>query len=115
DLKPENVFLTRARDREGDDEDATTTARVLDFGIAKRLIDEDGVARTSGLTETGDLRGTPRCMSPEQVYGERDVDHRADVWSLGVIFHEALSGRCPVQGENVGQMFKAITAGKFPR
>ncbi len=112
DLKPDNVFLVGLVDLVKD-EHAGVCAVVLDFGIAKRLVDDDGEARTGGLTETGDLLGTPRYMSPEQVYGEGDIDHRTDVWALGVMLHEAISGECPIQGANVGQIFKAITAGRI--
>jgi serine/threonine protein kinase len=97
DLKPENIFLV-----------AGGAAKVLDFGIAKLTAEEGDAARTRTLTRTGDVIGTPFYMSPEQVFGERDLDGRADVWSLGVILYECLTGRRPFQGENAGQIVKAI-------
>jgi serine/threonine-protein kinase len=66
-----------------------------------------------GLTSTGALLGTPYYMSPEQVFGEKDVDGRADIWSLGVILYECLSGRRPVEGDNAGQIMKAILMAKI--
>jgi serine/threonine-protein kinase len=99
DLKPDNVFLVNGTD-----------VRVLDFGIAKVRAPE-GDAATTALTGTGAMLGTPFYMAPEQVFGERDVDHRVDVWALGVIMYECLAGKRPFAGENFGQVFKAVTRG----
>jgi serine/threonine-protein kinase len=66
------------------------------------------------MTETGTMLGTPYYMAPEQVFGEGDVDARADVWALGVMLFECLAGRKPFEGENFGQVFKAITMGAAP-
>jgi serine/threonine protein kinase len=93
DLKPENVFLTESG------------VKVLDFGIAKWR--EPNAADAPG-TATGTLLGTPHYMAPEQVFGESDVDARADIWALGVLSYEALTGCSPFDGENVGQVFRAI-------
>jgi serine/threonine protein kinase len=106
DLKPENLFLAR-----GDGGDADV--KVLDFGIAKLRSPEGPGAGSGPLTETGTLMGTPQYMSPEQVFGERDIDHRSDIWSLGAIFYECLTGRQTFVGDNVGQIIKAITSGKI--
>ncbi|HEX4516582.1 MAG TPA: serine/threonine-protein kinase [Polyangiaceae bacterium] len=94
DLKPENVFLSN----EG--------VRVLDFGIAKRL-SADEVKDT--FTSTGAMLGTPAYMAPEQIFGERDIDGKVDVWALGVILYECLAGVRPTEG-GVGQVLKAITS-----
>ncbi len=87
--------------------------RVLDFGIAKLTAREGDAAASTALTNTGAMLGTPFYMAPEQVFGERDLDHRADVWALGVIAYECLSGRRPFEGENFGQVFKAVTRGQL--
>src|SRR5262249_11230088 len=79
DLKPDNVFLARERD-------GTYFPKLLDFGIAK-LLDEE-VAHKTG---SGIVLGTPRYMSPEQARGKR-ADHRSDIYALGVIIHEMLTG-----------------------
>ncbi|WP_394839275.1 serine/threonine protein kinase [Pendulispora rubella] len=102
DLKPENIFLCRESPHE---------VKVLDFGIAKLTAVSGDAAKTAGLTTTGDLLGTPYYMAPEQVFGDKEMDHRADIWSLGVILHQCLTGRRPFDGENVGQILKAITMG----
>ena len=104
DLKPDNIFLHMRADGEME-------PKVLDFGIAKLNAKEGEAAETAHLTQTGAMLGTPFYMSPEQVFGERDIDQRADVWAMGVIIYECLSGRRPVDGENYGQLFRAITMG----
>jgi len=106
DLKPDNVFLVRGAPRDCD-------VRVLDFGIAKLTASEGEAARTAGLTGTGSMIGTPFYMSPEQVFGEKDVDQRSDVWSLGVMMYECLAGQRPIAGDSAGQIFKKITSGKI--
>ncbi len=100
DLKPENIFLTR-------EPDGTRGVKVLDFGIAK-LTAEGEAGQTVGATTTGALLGTPSYMSPEQVFGEKNIDHRTDIWSIGMILYECLSGLLPTQAENVGQILKLI-------
>lgn len=99
DLKPENVFLVHGVD-----------VRVLDFGIAKQLGHADSTQQAS-LTSTGALMGTPVYMAPEQLFGEADVDVRADVWALGVILYECLSGQRPTEGAGIGPIIKRITSG----
>lgn len=107
DLKPDNLFLTRAAG------DELPGVRVLDFGIAKLTALEGQAAGTGALTATGALMGTPYYMSPEQVFGERDIDSRADVWALGVVLYECLAGKRPVEGENAGQVLRVIATGKI--
>jgi serine/threonine-protein kinase len=107
DLKPDNVFLTRAGSDGGEVE-----VKVLDFGLAKQATVD---AQATAVTQTGSVMGTPFYMSPEQVYGERDIDVRSDVWSLGVIVFECLAGRKPFTGDNFGQVFRSITQTTPPR
>ncbi|UCB51735.1 MAG: protein kinase, partial [Candidatus Zixiibacteriota bacterium] len=80
DLKPQNIMI----DREGN-------AHIMDFGIARSV-------RTKGITETGVLIGTPEYMSVEQVEGKK-VDHRSDIYSLGITLYETLTGQVPFDGE----------------
>jgi serine/threonine protein kinase len=87
DLKPENVILTETRP-------GRYHARLLDFGIAKRL-DDDGPR----LTQAGMVFGTPEYMAPEQARGET-VDARSDVYALGCVFYELLTGKPPFTGSN---------------
>ncbi|WP_437280838.1 serine/threonine-protein kinase [Sorangium sp. So ce375] len=99
DLKPANLFLSRRPDGE-------RVIKVLDFGISKSLL---GISRDQvALTQTASLLGSPLYMSPEQVRSARDVDTRADIWSLGVILYEMLTGRTPYDGDSVAQLFHAL-------
>ena len=91
DLKPENIFLC---ERDGDSD----FVKVVDFGIAKLLEPgTDGLART----KTGIVMGTPHYMSPEQATGKKQLDGRADLYSLGIILYECLSGQTPFSGDTM--------------
>jgi serine/threonine-protein kinase len=89
DLKPANIFLT-------DRDDGSLRVKILDFGISKLLASEASIATSKdgmlGLTAAGVALGTPQYMSPEQAQGLTTVDHRCDVWGLGVVLYEALAG-----------------------
>jgi eukaryotic-like serine/threonine-protein kinase len=89
DLKPDNVMLV-PRD------DGTDLVKVLDFGIAR--VSADDQKSTPGLTQLGMIVGTPGYMSPEQALGER-VDHRTDLYSLGVLLWEMIAGKTLFEGE----------------
>jgi serine/threonine protein kinase len=92
DLKPENLFVCRR-------DDGSDHIKILDFGIAK-LAQAGSEGPLDSVTRTGATMGTPFYMSPEQARGAKDVDHRADVYGLGVILFEALSGQKPHPGDS---------------
>jgi len=94
DLKPDNVFLVR-RDGEPD------LVKVLDFGIAKLLATGMPVQYQ---TQTGAIIGTPAYMSPEQCRGAKEIDHRTDVYALGVIGYQMLTGRLPFAADALGEL-----------
>jgi serine/threonine-protein kinase len=106
DLKPDNVFLVR-----NEDEDL---AKVLDFGIAKVL--ETSLGRSFGeeSTAAGVLIGTPYYMSPEQAEGLKTIDHRTDIWSLGVMAYECLLGEVPFHRDTLPALVLAICSGSPP-
>jgi len=91
DLKPANLFLARASD-------GAPCVKVLDFGISK--LAEGPSSGSPGLTSTATVMGTPCFMSPEQLRSTRDVDARADIWSMGAILHALLTGAPPYDGES---------------
>ena len=96
DLKPTNLFVIEEDDR--------LSTKVLDFGASKIL----GLDR---LTTTGELAGTPMYMAPELLKGSRTIDARIDIYALGIIAYEALSGRSPFSQSNPGRLLFAITRG----
>jgi serine/threonine-protein kinase len=104
DLKPENVFLVPTGDE--------LIAKVLDFGIAKMARPE---AMQEGGTRTGAVMGTPYYMSPEQVEGNKAVDYRTDIWAMGVIAFECLTGRRPFDSETFGELVLKICMHPMPR
>ena len=93
DLKPSNLFLTRRADN-------SPLVKVLDFGVAKSI--GDGDDGEGSLTGTRELLGSPMYMSPEQTRGSSKVDHRADIWSLGVILYRLLTGSAPFGAPGAG-------------
>jgi serine/threonine-protein kinase len=103
DLKPRNLFACGQPDGEA-------LVKVLDFGVAKPPF-ELGDART---TAASSLVGSPPYMAPEQIRCARDVDARADIWSLGVILYELLSGARPFQGDGLEDLLMAISAATPP-
>ncbi|HYP88954.1 MAG TPA: serine/threonine-protein kinase, partial [Polyangiaceae bacterium] len=105
DLKPENVFLV------WDDEDGADVAKVVDFGIAKFTDNQLG---NSSATRTGSVLGTPYYMSPEQARGLRSVDHRSDLWSVGVIAYRCIVGQLPFDGEAVGDLLVKLCTAPLP-
>ena len=92
DIKPENLFLLKRKDQD--------FVKVVDFGISKSLRASGEEEETTRLTQTGMVLGTPLYMSPEQARGDDELDHRVDVYALGVIMYEAAAGRVPFVGNN---------------
>lgn len=101
DLKPENIWLWS----EGD-----PFVKLLDFGVAKLVTDSSTLLKTA----TGVVVGTPYYMSPEQAAGDRQIDHRSDLWSLAIIAVECLSGKRAFQSTGIGQLFASIINGPTP-
>ncbi len=101
DLKPSNVLV-----------DSHGTLFVTDFGLAKRLAD---TASDHSLTEPGQVLGTPRYMAPEQAAGRKDLTVAADLYSLGVILYERLTGQTPFVGENALTLLRQVRETEPPR
>src|SRR5262245_33422230 len=95
DIKPENILLTGE------------SATVTDFGISKALDAARTPGQTEALTEVGFAVGTPRYMSPEQIAADPDIDHRADLYSLGCVAYELLVGEAPFAGVAPAQLLRA--------
>jgi len=102
DLKPENIFLAKNDDEE--------IAKVLDFGIAK-ITKQVPLLSDTGA---GTMLGTPSYMSPEQVHGNRPVDCRTDIWSMGVIAFECVCGRLPFPATARGELVLQICSDPLP-
>ena len=106
DLKPENLFVTRRRD-------GAAWIKVLDFGISKVIPGLE--ARQGGArVTTRESMGSPTYMSPEQMRCTRDVDGRADIWSLGIILYELLTGRQPFTGRSIAEVCLKVTQEPLP-
>jgi serine/threonine-protein kinase len=105
DLKPSNLFLTQRVD-------GSPLVKVLDFGISKVSATHGGRSELASITQTSALMGSPLYMSPEQMTSARSVDARSDVWSLGVILYELLSGHPPFSGETLPEVCALILEGR---
>jgi eukaryotic-like serine/threonine-protein kinase len=101
DIKPANLFLTR-------ETDGRPLVKVLDFGIAKALHDSEIVTHDGSLTESAAMIGSPRYMSPEQLRDSGDVDARTDLWALGAVLYELVSGHAAFDGPNLAVITSKI-------
>jgi hypothetical protein len=101
DLKPSNILI-----------DTRGTPHVTDFGLAKRLA---GAGPVGDITVSGAVVGTPRYMAPEQAVGRKDLSVAADVYSLGVVLYERLTGRTPFTGESVLEVLRQVREVEPPR
>jgi len=105
DLKPENVFIVKNEDAE--------ISKVLDFGVAK--VETANLGPKGTRTRTGSLLGTPFYMSPEQAQGNKTIDARSDLWSLGVMTFECLTGKRPFESEGLGDLVLQICVRDIPK
>jgi eukaryotic-like serine/threonine-protein kinase len=105
DLKPDNIFILREKAGRAD------YAKIIDFGISKF----NALGGDMSMTRTGAVMGTPYYMSPEQAQGTQAIDGRSDLYSLGVILYEALSGSVPFDGNTFNElMFKIVLSNPRP-
>jgi len=105
DLKSGNIFIARS-----DDDELGWVAKVLDFGVAKVLTEVAGPS----ATKTGTIVGTPLFMSPEQIRGASQVDHRADLYSLGMVFYNMVTGSHAFDGPSYSDVLVAICTEALP-
>ncbi len=111
DLKPDNIFVLRGEER-------PSFVKIVDFGISKVLLPHGPgaavTAKGSG-TMVGSILGTPLYMSPEQAIGQvAAIDHRADIYSAGVVLYEMLCGQTPFTGEGYAQILGSLLEGRYP-
>jgi serine/threonine-protein kinase len=104
DLKPSNLFVTQRSD-------GSDLIKILDFGISKWNLPDDDMGEA---TETGIILGSPKYMSPEQVFASSKVDARSDVWSLGAIVYEMLVGRPPFDLPTFAQTCAELSTDRKP-
>ena len=99
DLKPANLFVIQRPD-------GVLAVKVLDFGISKST----GFGISGGMTKTSAVMGSPFYMSPEQMQSSKDTDARSDIWALGVVLHELLTGAPPFQGDTMPELVLKIVS-----
>jgi serine/threonine-protein kinase len=103
DLKPANLFLTQRAD-------GSPLIKVLDFGIAKATQLGSAAAEAASMTSTSAVMGSPLYLSPEQIRSSRRVDARADIWALGVVLHELLTGSTIYDASSTSELLAMIVA-----
>lgn len=105
DLKPANIFLRQ----DSATDESSFTVKVLDFGVSKFLSGDEGPATMTGMGP-----GSPAYMSPEQVRFDKKLDHRTDIWSLGVVLYEMLTGARPFTGKTSEDMMSEVLTAPIP-
>jgi tRNA A-37 threonylcarbamoyl transferase component Bud32 len=105
DLKPQNIFLQQ----DGD----AIYPKIIDFGISRSL-ENTSDRRSAVATQAGLVVGTPHYMAPEQARGEPEIDKRADIYSMGAIIYEGITGRLPFEGSNPGELLIKIISSEAP-
>jgi eukaryotic-like serine/threonine-protein kinase len=106
DLKPANLFLTARAD-------GSPCVKVLDFGISK-VTNPSGSGSDMGMTRTQSIMGSPLYMSPEQMASAKDVDPRSDIWAIGTVLYELITGRVPFEAETMPQLCTLILHAEPP-
>ena len=107
DVKPENIFITKRR--------KTEAVKLLDLGIAKILQDQYWSGLQKNLSNTNDIIGSPCYISPEQIQGAKSCDARVDIYALGVVLYELVTGVVPFRGNNVYEtMYQHVNAQPVP-
>ncbi len=104
DLKPANLFLTKRPS-------GSPCIKVLDFGISKSVNPEE---QANSMTRTTAIMGSPYYMSPEQMRSTKNVDHRTDIWALGVILYQLTTGRVPFPGDTITEVCAGVLAEEPP-
>ena len=100
DLKPANLFVTKRAN-------GSPCVKVLDFGISKQVNPDEAA---NSMTRTTAIMGSPYYMSPEQMRSSKNVDHRTDIWALGVILYQLSTGRVPFPGETITEVCSGVLA-----
>jgi serine/threonine-protein kinase len=106
DLKPANLFLTRRAD-------GSACVKVIDFGLSK--LDDPRLRSASKITLPTDVMGSPHYMAPEQLRATCDADARADLWALGAVLHELITGQPPFRGDTVAEVCATVLTQATPR
>jgi eukaryotic-like serine/threonine-protein kinase len=106
DLKPANLFLTRRAD-------GSACIKVIDFGLSK--LTDPRLRGVSKITLPTDVMGSPHYMAPEQLRASCDADERADLWALGAVLHELITGQPPFSGQTVAEVCATVLTQQTPR
>lgn len=103
DMKPSNIVIAKTKA-------GRETAKIVDFGISKLLNDQEATSNT----QTGTIMGSPVYMSPEQARGSKNTDHRSDIYSLGVVLYECVTGRTPFVADSFNELLFKIALEEAP-